>query len=146
MAKRKNKTTRAVHNRPKYQVFVSHSGADKWLAVTLCEKIEATGATTFRDDRDIAGGDDIPDEIRRQIKQSREVVVLVTPHSWDRQWVLIEIGGAWAWSKKMRIVPIRYHVEVDRVPEIIRQKNAYTLNDVDKYLKELGKRVKESGR
>jgi len=46
---------------------------DKWLAKTLCEKIEATGATTFRDDRDIAGGDDIPDEIRRQIKQSREM-------------------------------------------------------------------------
>lgn len=79
-----------------YQVFVSHATSDKWLATTLCEKIEATGATTFRDDRDIHGGDDIPGEIRRQIKQSREMVVLLTPESVGRQWVTLEIGAAWA--------------------------------------------------
>ena len=49
-----------------YLVFVSHATADKWLATILCEKIEQTGAQTFRDDRDIHGGDDIPEEIRRQ--------------------------------------------------------------------------------
>jgi hypothetical protein len=37
-----------------YQVFLSHATTDKWLAKTLCEKIEASGATTFRDDRDTA--------------------------------------------------------------------------------------------
>ncbi|MBI1918829.1 MAG: toll/interleukin-1 receptor domain-containing protein [Planctomycetes bacterium] len=41
-----------------YRVFVSHATADKWIAKTLCEKIEGVGATTFRDDRDINGGDD----------------------------------------------------------------------------------------
>ena len=76
--------TRKVADKP-YQVFVSHASADKWLARTVCEKIEETGASTFRDDRDINGGDDIPEEIRRQIKQSREIVVLLTPDSVDRQ-------------------------------------------------------------
>lgn len=57
-----------------YQVFVSHATADKWLATTLCEKIEAAGASTFRDDRDIDGGDDIPERIRTEIKRSREFV------------------------------------------------------------------------
>ena len=56
-----------------YQVFVSHATADKWLAKTICQKVESAGATTFRDDRDIDGGDDIPEEIRRQIKQSKEI-------------------------------------------------------------------------
>ncbi len=61
-----------------YQVFVSHATTDKWLATTLCEKIEAAGAATFRDDRDIDGGDDIPERIRSEIKRSRELVVLLT--------------------------------------------------------------------
>ncbi len=53
-----------------YLVFISHATADKWIAKTLCEKIESVGAVTFRDDRDIAGGDDIPEQIRREIVRS----------------------------------------------------------------------------
>jgi len=86
-----------------YQVFVSHATADKWLATTLCEKIEQAGAATFRDDRDIDGGDDIPERIRAAIKRSRELVVLLTPHSVNRPWVLPEVGAAWGWSKAVRI-------------------------------------------
>ena len=63
----------------RYHVFVSHATADKWLATVLCEKIELTGAGTFRDDRDIDGGDDIPDRIRGEIKRSNEMVILLTP-------------------------------------------------------------------
>ncbi len=46
--------------KPAYRVFVSHATADKWVARMICEKIEAVGAITFRDDRDIEGGDSIP--------------------------------------------------------------------------------------
>jgi len=41
-----------------YLVFVSHATADEWIAKTLCEKIEAAGAESFRDDRDINVGED----------------------------------------------------------------------------------------
>ncbi len=98
---RPSRSKKALGRQPtgsKYQVFVSHATADKWLAATFCEKIEATGASTFRDDRDINGGDDIPEEIRTQIKQSRELVVLLTPESADRPWVLLEVGAAWGWK------------------------------------------------
>ena len=88
IAKDRNRKTRD------YQVFLSHATADKWLAKTLCEKIEETGAKTFRDDRDIAGGDDIPDEIRDNIFRSSEFLVLLTPESVDRRWVNMEIGAA----------------------------------------------------
>lgn len=81
---------RAGNSKP-YQVFVSHATADRWLATTICEKIESTGATTFRDDRDIDGGADIPETIRAEIKRSRELVVLLTPNSADRPWVLLEV-------------------------------------------------------
>ena len=55
-------------------------------------KIEATGASTFRDDCDIDGGDDIPETIRAEIKRSRESIVLLTPESVNRPWVLLEVA------------------------------------------------------
>jgi len=125
----------------KYQVFVSHATADKWLATTFCEKMESVGATTFRDDRDIHGGDDIPEDIRAQIKQSRELVVLLTPESVDRPWVLLEVGAAWGWRRDYRIVPVLCHVTVDAIPDIIKGKKAFQLNDFDQYLRELKARI-----
>jgi len=124
-----------------YSVFLSHATADKWLAKTLCEKIEGTGAKTFRDDRDIKGGDDIPEEIRRSIVQSDELVVLLTPESVNRPWVLLEVGAAWGRRRRSRIVAVLCHVEVDTVPEMIASKKALPLNQFDDYLRELRDRV-----
>lgn len=125
-----------------YQVFLSHATADKWLAKVLCEKIESTGATTFRDDRDIAGGDAIPDAIRLELKRSREVVVLLTPESVNRPWVILELGGAWVWSRRTRIVVVRCHVPVDPIPDMIKEKKSISLNEFDGYLAELAARVR----
>src|SRR5260370_24174075 len=106
MAKKRRVAAKSVKR--KFQVFVTHATADKWLATTFCEKIEAAGASTFRDDRDINGGDDIPEEIRTQIKQSREFVVLLTPESADKPWVLLEGGAACGW--KTRNCSVLLHV------------------------------------
>src|SRR5690348_13156579 len=97
MARRRPQRSRGparTQGRAPYQVFISHATADKWLVRILCEKLEGVGATTFRDDRDIRGGDDIPDEIFRQIRQSQEFLVLLTPASMNRPWVLLEVGAA----------------------------------------------------
>jgi len=124
-----------------YQVFVSHATADKWLAKTLCEKIEQIGlATTFRDDRDISGGEAIPEEIRKQIENSKELLVLLTPFSIESEWVRMEIGAAWYGRK--RIVTVRCHVPVDKIPGIIKDKKSIDLNEVDQYLRELADRVR----
>ena len=64
MAKKRQITRKRDAAQRKYQVFVSHATADKWLASTLCDKIEAVGASTFRDDRDINGG-----ELNERLKQ-----------------------------------------------------------------------------
>lgn len=129
--------------KPNYQVFVSHATADKWIATTFCEKIDATGATSFRDDRDIHGGDNIPQSIRTEIQVSRELVVLLTPESIERPWVLLEVGAAWGRRKDYRIVPVLCHVTFDAIPDIIEGKKAFHINDFDKYLVELKRRVKK---
>jgi hypothetical protein len=143
MAKKRVRRIRQISKNDKsnYQVFVSHATADKWVAKAICEKLEATGASTFRDDRDINGGDDIPEEIRQQIKRSQEMVVLLTPESIDRPWVLLECGAAWGWRK--RIIPILDHVDIDPIPEIFKSKKVIKINDFDNYLKELAIRIEK---
>lgn len=140
---KKKNAGRGVRSNPAYQVFVSHATADKWIATTFCEKIDATGATSFRDDRDIDGGDSIPETIRVEIQVSRELVVLLTPDSIERPWVLLEVGAAWGRRKDYRIVPVLCHVSFDAIPDIIEGKKAFHINDFDHYLAELKRWVKK---
>lgn len=42
----------------------------------------------------------------------------------------------------MRIVLIRDHVTVDPVPDMIKNKKAIALNDLEEYLSDLAKRVR----
>lgn len=140
---KRKKVAKKARLSPTYQVFVSHATADKWIATTFCEKIDATGATSFRDDRDINGGDSIPESIRTQIQVSRELVVLLTPDSIERPWVLLEVGAAWGRRKNYRIVPVLCHVSFDAIPDIIEGKKAFHINEFDKYLTELKRRVKK---
>lgn len=141
MAKVKKKAN-TISNK-NYQVFISHATADKWIAKVICVKIEELGATTFRDDRDICGGDIIPEIIRKEIKQSKEMIVLLTPESVNRQWILLEVGAAWGWRKDYLIVPIRYHIEIDPIPEMVKKTKTRELNEFDNYLTELANRIKK---
>ena len=125
-----------------YKVFVSHATLDKWVACVICEKLDAVGGVeTFRDDRDIRGGDDIPETLRAQILTSQELVVLLSPVSVTRPWVNLEIGATW--GQGLWIVPLCYHVGMDQVPAMLQKKKAYTLNDCDRYLDELRQRVRD---
>jgi hypothetical protein len=142
MAKSRRTRQRASSKGSRYLVFVSHATADKWLAKTICEKIEQSGAATFRDDRDILGGDDIPEMIRKNIIRADEMLVLLTPESVDRQWVLLEVGAAWGRKQRHRIVAVLCHVTVDTIPNMIASKKALPLNDLETYLKELKERVR----
>ncbi|MBI1901197.1 MAG: toll/interleukin-1 receptor domain-containing protein [Planctomycetia bacterium] len=132
---------RAAAAKSEYRVFVSHATADKWLATMICEKIEApeVGATAFRDDRDIHGGEDIPTGLKAAIESSDEMIVLLTPASITRQWVIAEIGMAW--MTNLRIVPVWHYVEPTQIPEIIRSNRGYSLNDISQYLEALAQRV-----
>jgi len=109
----------------------------------MCELLDSAGAKTFRDDRDIAGGDDIPESIRRAITESDEFVVLLTSNSVSRPWVNIEVGAAWGLTKS-RIVVVHYNVGIDPIPAMLKAKKAIALNEFEAYVEEVGRRVKGS--
>lgn len=63
------------------KVFISHSSKDRWIARQISQEIEAKGRKwgirTFLDERDIKGGDSIPDTIRTEIRDCDEFLVLI---------------------------------------------------------------------
>lgn len=127
-----------------YRVFISHATADKWIARMICKEIGAIpGVATFRDDRDIPGGNEISETIKAELEQSDEVLLLLTPTSETRPWVIYEIGLADAFGK--RIVPVWYNTTPDVIPNVSRRRG-FTLNDFDNYLDDLRNRLKARAR
>ncbi|WP_310820799.1 toll/interleukin-1 receptor domain-containing protein [Stratiformator vulcanicus] len=123
-------------------MFVSHATYDKFLAKVICEKIEACheNATTFRDDRDINGGDVIPEAIRDAIKQCHEFCVIMTPESAERPWVHYEMGMA-DMRDDVQIVPFFYHAEPNNLPAFVTRRRGYQLDEIDDYLEDLVGRI-----
>jgi len=111
------------------------------MAALIEEGGREYGVRTFLDEKDIAGGDSIPESIRRNIQECSEFVVLLSRYSIDRPWVLIEIGAAWALGK--RIVAIIDKVTPEEMPDIIASYKAIDLNSFDHYLEQLFNRAKK---
>jgi len=97
------------------RVFVSHATKDEDLALEVRHHLEARHVASFMAARDIEGGSPWQEEIREAIRTCAEILILLTPNSIDRRWVMIEAGAAWALGK--RITPCLAYVERDAVPE-----------------------------
>jgi hypothetical protein len=78
--------------------------------------------------------------LREEINLADEFLVLLTPNSVHRPWVLLEIGAAW--HRDMRIVAVLYNVAADAIPGILQPKKAIDLNAVDQYLAEVASRLR----
>lgn len=115
--------------------------------IARCIQAEC-GAETFLDAFDIAKGDDFEDRIFDTLPTCRELVVLLTPWSVDRNWVWVEIGAARALN--CRIVPILHGITLDQIERerggktFLGSKNAADINDLEAYLSELRVRVREA--
>ncbi|KOP25077.1 hypothetical protein AMR41_16795 [Hapalosiphon sp. MRB220] len=72
----KNKNASAMKS---YKIFVSHGSHDSWLAEQIAKAIHSAGASSFLDEKNIPKGHDFKKRIYDEIKQSDELVVLITP-------------------------------------------------------------------
>lgn len=121
-----------------YTVFISHSSKESWIAQQISKEIEALGAKTWLDLKDLRGGDDIRRSVKRGIRASQEAIVLLSAHSVTSQWVIYEVGIADGQGK--RITPILNNIAHDEVAPLQGIK-AIDLNDFDNFLLELAGRI-----
>jgi hypothetical protein len=122
----------------RYSVFLSHSSHDSWIARVMAEKIEALGAKCWLDEKDLAGGDVIAQDILKGIDACHEAIVLVSSNSANSQWVPFEIGAARGQHK--RVTPILNNVQ----PQLMipmQDIKGIDLNNFDRFLAQLKRRV-----
>jgi hypothetical protein len=128
-----------------YTVFISHSGEDTWVARQLSSCFEEVSAKTFLDESNIAIGAKFEDEILEALRKADELVVLITPWALGRPYVWLEIGAAW--FKNIPIIILLLGVtpaeftQKANIPVDLKERNLISLNDVDRYIKELSERV-----
>ena len=131
-----------------WTVFISHSGTDTWVAQQIAREIRACGAVPFLDEANIAFGEDFEDKILVALRQSKELLVLLTPWSLSRPYVWAEVGAAW--GLRIPIVGVLHGVSFDelqsdsRIPLIIRRRDCLELNDFQSYIDQLRQRIEES--
>ncbi len=109
----------------------------------MAEKIQALGAECWIDEKDLAGGDVIVEDIIRGIDACDEATVLISPNSVKSQWVSFEIGGVRAQHK--RVTPVLNNVRPQQMAPM-RDLKGFDLNRFDQFLRELRKRINEKAR
>src|SRR6266853_1815276 len=107
------KRTKTVRLR-QYNVFISYSTADSFIAHVIKERVEALGAKAYLYQKDMEGGSVIIKEIIAAIDVCDEAIVLESPSTRSKpDWVVFEIGAARGQHK--RITPILNNVKPQKV-------------------------------
>ena len=138
----------ARRRREAYRVFVSHSYKYRWIAKQIVKEMESLSRgllDVFLDEKDIEVGQHIADEVREAIERCDEFVVLLSPNSKGREWVLMEMGAAWGLRKPIMVILL--DLSPGDLPDITYQFKATDLNDFDdSYLGQLRERLERKRR
>lgn len=113
---------RVIPPTPQFGVFISYAAGDSAIAGELRSDLEKNGLKCFMAEKDIQVAAEWQDSIRAALIGSKRVLVLLTPRSINRPWVLMETGAAWALGKAL--IPALSHVAANDLLDPIRRHQA----------------------
>ena len=87
-----------------YDIFISYSRQDKWLAADICHSLRLAGLTVAFDEDCLGSGDDVGLSVLNIIESAKCVLFLCTPDSVQSNWVKNEIDYCIGIGK--RVVPV----------------------------------------
>lgn len=103
-----------------YEVFLSYSSASQPWVRKFTEALTASGVSTWFDAHEILPGERWQAQIEKALRQSRVLIMVLTPESVQRAWTFFELGAALADGK--RIVPVLSDdVDPSTIPAVVRQ-------------------------
>ena len=107
---------------PAYDLFISYATGDSAIADELRNDLETHGLKCFMAEKDIQVATEWQDSIRAALIGSKRILVLLTPRSVSRPWVLMETGAAWALGKPL--IPALSHVATNELLDPVRRYQA----------------------
>jgi hypothetical protein len=103
----------------KPKIFISYSSRDAGMALEWVMVLRERGVNAFCAYEHINPGDDWNEKIREALIECDELILLCSPEAAESDWVLMEIGAAWALGK--RITPILLYGTVEQLPDHLRR-------------------------
>jgi TIR domain len=97
--------------RPAFDVFISHSREDLPTVERIVRGLTFGGRVRVHTDRMLTAGEDWRSELRRALEASHVFIVIGSPASARSDFVLQELGGAWALGKPIVVVTPEGEVE-----------------------------------
>ena len=123
-----------------YNVFISHSFRDRDLAARVADFVRSSGAQVV--DWSLEAEGEITPEIPERVRQSNEIIVLVTRHSATNPWLHWEIGLAAGLQK--RITPVMEGIDPSEVPPPLNNLHAVNASSIELLREGLTKRMATS--
>lgn len=118
------------------QIFISHHSKDKAIADVIAQNIEklTNGNIQFWYSSDsnpeggMGAGNIIFNEIVKRLNESSATIVLLTPRSVDRPWLLFESGMAQG-RENQSVIPVCVGVNKDTIAQPLNNYYCYQLSD-----------------
>ena len=115
------------------QVFISHSSKDALVARRLAHRLSEAGFNVWLPEDEILPGDNWAKKIGQALEDSELMVVLVTPHAFESEWLKEDIQYALtAQHYKGRLIPVflgTEHESLPNAPWILRKLNPVRLKE-----------------
>jgi hypothetical protein len=118
------------------RIFISHSSKDKLLARQLAQRLSAAGLSVWIPEDKILPGDNWAKKVGQALEESDLMVVLVTPHAFETEWLKEEIQYALTAERYQgRLIPVFLGAEqeiLEDVPWILRKLNPVQVGGKEK--------------
>jgi hypothetical protein len=130
-----------------YRVFVSHSSRDEGVARLIKYCVQSLGGIALLSEDDLKVGSSIQTGIKDLIKQSQEVIYLLSPDFLTSEWLRYEYAVADGCD--LYHSPLLHglgQADVSTHPfwqKLMIDRSSAELKGVDKYFKELQKRIND---
>jgi len=122
------------------RVFLSFSSKDKHVAHSVLKQLREAGAEVTGAER-IAERAEIKLQIADAMRQSDEVIAIVSKNSAQSAWQNFEIGAALALGKK--VTPILVGAGIKKLSPVLRSLRAIDLADFREYILSQSKRFQD---
>jgi nucleoside 2-deoxyribosyltransferase len=121
---------RAKGRRPSLNIFLIHSDTEQVPARKLRNLLaDRLGSRVFSTD-DISAGEELHSRLRQELARADVIVALLTPSTARSNWVLLEVGAAWALEKP--IIPVVTNRSVlNYLPESLQGPQVLEISDLE---------------
>mgnify|MGYP000975971531 CR=1 FL=1 len=124
----------------KYDVFISHASKDRDWVKNLVAALSDRGLCVWYDETNIKFGDSILRGIEEGLRESKYIVILLTPDTVSSNWAAAELGAALA-MKKVLIPIVSEDMQLKDLPGPVRSRRFLRKGDPNSIAEEIAEGI-----